>query len=250
MPIEPIVAEPTKTIVTPIPGAFDAPKEALNAPKEPSVSSVESSQSAETATSAPSGETTVLTSENKVDEQKTPEASVAEAGLYAIKLSSDGEVTEVAGIKMPEEAERSLDKDQIEKLVTYAKDQKLKPEETQRILDRANAVVYENEQAQEALLAERRVAWRKEAMEDSEIGGAKFGENSELARRVIDRFAPPALKKALSDTGLGNYTPLIQFVVRIARVMEPDRFVPGDSRPASTPLSEVERMYGRQPRMS
>lgn len=174
---------------------------------------------------------------------KPDAAKAATVPSYEIKKDLEGNVIGIEGLNLPE-ANRVITKDQIEKLVAYARENKLSPEQTQMLLDRSNAVLFDNEKANEVMLAERRASWRKQTMEDGEIGGAKFSETQEIAGRIIDRFASQALKKALNETGLGNHTELVRFVARIGRHLQDDKFVSGSIGKPAQQRTGAEVLYG------
>jgi hypothetical protein len=153
-------------------------------------------------------------------------------------------------LKLPDGSE--LDAAHVEKIVSFSKEQGFSPEHAQKILDREAAILSETKkstlesfQKQQAEVIEKSSkSWVETAYSDKEIGGEHFNKNTEMARRYINHYGSPSLKKALDDSRLGNHPELLRMIVRAAKDMGEDSFIHASARPEAGPLSLEERMYG------
>ena len=135
-----------------------------------------------------------------------------------------------------------LDPSTIEKISAYAKEKGLSNEAAQEVLNRENAIVTAYHEAQNQQVTEIRNAWVKEAESDKEIGGDKFKENLELAKRVVNRFGSEAFKAALNETGFGNHPEVIRTFARIGLLMADDKLITGGSN-SDTPRDMAHTFY-------
>jgi hypothetical protein len=194
----------------------------------------------------PTEGSTIMTAKPAVKEPTVASPALTEnKASYAIQYDAQGDVIGIDGLTLPEDEKIAISKEHLEDLTNLAREKNLSPEQAQMLLERENKVLYDAEKARESLLAERRVAWKKQTMEDPEIGGSKFAETQDLVSRVISEFASPALKKQLDETGLGNHTELNRLIARFARkYIANDRAVFGDAGGGARQLTKAERWYG------
>lgn len=132
-----------------------------------------------------------------------------------------------------------LDAAQAEKIVSFAKENKLSSAQAQAIYDRENAAVTAFATEQENQYNERKSQWVDAVKNDKEIGGDNFKTNITNASNVLKKFASPEFIKTLDDTGLGNHPELIRIFSRIAKTMQPDSFVHGSSIQQGKSITEV-----------
>ena len=101
----------------------------------------------------------------------------------------------------------------------------------------------------QAAAAEQSAAWEKQQADwqaavraDREIGGSELAARVGVAKRAIARFGSPALRKVLTETGLGNHPELVRFAYRVGRAIADDGVIlpsqPGRRR------SAAETLYG------
>lgn len=89
--------------------------------------------------------------------------------------------------------------------------------------------------------------WGEEAKADPEIGGPKYIENVQLAKKAVERFGTPALREALEFSGLGNHPEMIRAFTRIGKaISESSLHGMGAAPSAGRELSLEERMYPSQ----
>jgi hypothetical protein len=62
---------------------------------------------------------------------------------------------------------------------------------------------------------------------DQEFGGEKLSENLSVAKKALDAFGTPELRKLLDDSGLGNHPEVIRMMYRAGKAISEDRFVGG-----------------------
>ena len=137
----------------------------------------------------------------------------------------------VQPVKVPDKYELKLpdgsllDTQAVEKIAAYAKGRGLSNEEAQAYLERQDEAVESYVESQKTSHEARAKAWVEELKTDKDFGGEAFGKNAELSKRVVDRFFPPEFKKALDESGMGNYPPLVKGFAAVGRAMSDDQLV-------------------------
>jgi hypothetical protein len=152
-----------------------------------------------------------------------PEA--AKPGPAAQEKPKEGELKELVkeDLKLPEGS--PLDPKTVDEIVALAKDKKWDKDTAQAVLEREHKLVASYVEGEKVKLTEVQEQWGKAAAEDKEYGGPKFGENAEMAKRVVRRFGSDALEKALDDSKLGNHPELVRLLVRVGKAMSADQWV-------------------------
>lgn len=77
--------------------------------------------------------------------------------------------------------------------------------------------------------------WQDASSADKEFGGEKLSENLGVARKALENFGSPDLRKLLDETGLGNHPEVIRFMYRAGKAISEDKFVGGSAAGKSTP---------------
>jgi hypothetical protein len=143
-------------------------------------------------------------------------------------------------LKLPDGS--PLENSRVEAIAAEARKHDLSNEQAQFVLERESDAVQSYQQSVEAEAAK----WVDAAKKDPEIGGEKFAENVEFAKRAIDKFGSADLKKALDTTRLGDHPELIRFASKIGRAMADDTLVQADpGGPAKKEKTHAERIYGQ-----
>ena len=141
----------------------------------------------------------------------------------------------------------------MEKLTAFAKANNLSQEKAQELVTMGADLVKNNASAQIEALKSASVEWQKQSAADKEFGGDKLDENLSVAKRAIDKFASPELRKLLGEfdpvanpggTGLGNHPELIRAFFHIGKAISEDSVVTGSARDASAPRSAADILYG------
>ena len=84
--------------------------------------------------------------------------------------------------------------------------------------------------------------WREELKNDAEIGGAKYEENLASVKKMLIKYGSEDFYNYLDDSSLGNYPPFVKVMVKIARELEDDRFVPGAGASSDEPVAAAAKM--------
>lgn len=84
--------------------------------------------------------------------------------------------------------------------------------------------------------------WREELKNDPEIGGAKYGENLASVKKMLVKYGSEEFFNYLDDSSLGNYPPFVKVMVKIAKELEDDKFVPGGGAYSDDPASAAAKM--------
>lgn len=140
-----------------------------------------------------------------------------------------------------------LTNDDLTRIADYASKQGLTQEQAAQRLSEEEAVakrgaeVYEKKQTD--LLSAENKRWIEVGMSDVEIGGDKYKESAELAKRVVDKFGSKELKESLEKSGLGNYHEFVRLMSRIGRAMDSDKLVLGDMINKEPNKDILSRMY-------
>lgn len=124
----------------------------------------------------------------------------------------------------------------VDEIATAAKVHGLSQEEAQALLagEEQRVAAHVNAQAN---------AWLAQSQGDSEIGGTKYLENAEHARRAIAHFGSDKLKQELDRFGYGNHPEVIRCFSKIGRALADDKLVTKTNSPGA-PKSAAEVLYG------
>ena len=192
--------------------------------------------------------------------QATPNATVLATNPGTVAAVSQQPTPLVAALIEPMNPPAEPAKAAIELALKVPEDSFLKPTEIEQIKSYAKEKGLTNDQAQE-LLNQRHDAiegfvkdrqdenskvqsqWLEQAKNDPEIGGEAFGQNVEIAKRALDKWAPPDVRQYLEESQLGNNPSVIKFFVRIGKAMANDTLVVPGAQSGATGKSAEERMY-------
>lgn len=169
------------------------------------------------AQAASTSETLAATTEAKIaaTEVKTAEQTTTTGEKSAVPEKYELKIPEGSNLKTAD----------IEKVSSYAKENKLSNEQAQDLLVKRSEAVGDYVQSQKTELTTRVEAWVGDIKSDKELGGDNYLQSVEQAKRVVDKFATDAFKKTLTDTGLGNHPELVRVFARIGKVMSDDTLV-------------------------
>ena len=84
--------------------------------------------------------------------------------------------------------------------------------------------------------------WRKELENDPEIGGAKYEENLASVKKMLVKYGSEDFYNYLDDSSLGNYPPFVKVMVKIAKELEDDKFIPGGGAFSDDPAAAAAKM--------
>ena len=122
-------------------------------------------------------------------------------------------------------------------LVEFAKEKNLTQEETQKLAD----LGVKMREKEVALFQETQKQWIEQIKSDPVLGGAQLNENIAVAKKAIDTFGTPELKKLLNDTGFGNHPEVVSAFYKIGKSISEDKLVIGQGkpRPATDPAKRL-----------
>ena len=153
------------------------------------------------------------------------------------------EVPEKYDLKLPDNS--LLQAESIEAISQYAKEKGLSNAQAQELLERENSAVTSFAKTQQDLFVEQVESWKSAASKDPEIGGDKFNENVELAKRALETYGSPEFSKQLNETGFGNHPELIRMFAKVGRSIHDDNLLGGDAS-KNNKKSFADRFYGDQ----
>jgi hypothetical protein len=119
----------------------------------------------------------------------------------------------------------------------------LKPEVAQELLD---VYVEQQKASVEKALADHdaeQAEWRDLLKSDKEYGGEKYDASLALARKAMAKYATPAFRQFLRDSGLGNHPELFRFVRRVGAEMADDSIGTTGGASGAKPKSLSELLY-------
>ena len=154
--------------------------------------------------------------------------------------ASAPEVPERYELAMPEGW--TLDEEGLAGLTPIMRELKASNEQVQAVADlyiRRMSAAREKQIAAERETVEN---WREEIRNDPEIGGAKYEENLASVKKMLIKYGSEDFYNYLDDSSLGNYPPFVKVMVKIARELEDDRFVPGAGTSSDEPVAAAAKM--------
>lgn len=138
----------------------------------------------------------------------------------------------------------TLDESLQGEFVPLAKELNLSQEQAQKMVDLYAAKVLPQIQQKQAEAWEGvKTGWETSAKADPEYGGDKFPENFEHAKRAMDQFATPELRKAMNEFGFGNHPEIIRLMVRVGKAMAEDSTL-GNASPPGQQKDTASKLYG------
>jgi hypothetical protein len=201
---------------------------------------------------AQQAEGTLVTS----DAQQTADQKTSSEGNLATdgKDTNEAESKEPAKQTAPEKYEDFkipegvvVDTEVKESIKTVAKELNLSQEQAQKLADLAaeRSKVMGAKQAE--VLQKARTDWGEAAKTDKEFGGDKLTENLSVAKKGLDTFGTPELRKVLNESGLGNHPEFIRFFYRAGKAISEDRFIPSGSGAPKGSRDAAKNLYPNQP---
>jgi len=151
------------------------------------------------------------------DGQKTGNAEGDQAGDPAKQGAP-----EAYEFKAPEG--QQFDPEVMNSFSEIAKELNLPQDAAQKMVDKVAPKILERQmQALETVRNE----WAESARVDKEFGGEKLNDNLVTAKKALDTFGTPELRKLLNGSGLGNHPEMIRLMYRAGKAISEDRFVGG-----------------------
>lgn len=168
---------------------------------------------------------------------QTADATQADA---AVQASTETTTTAAPAdveysFEVPEGIE--LDKASLDEFKTIAKDLKLPADQAKKLHDLA----VKREQARLDWFKEQTDGWLKTVTEDKELGNP---ENLALAKKAIDTFGTPELKKLLENSKMGNHPEVVRLALTIGKAISEDKVIVGRNGGNAPPRDHATILYG------
>lgn len=141
---------------------------------------------------------------------------------------------------------------EVDAFKALAKDLGLDSAKAQKLFDTR---LKEREALQEQLAsgAKAQVAeWGAALKADAELGGAKFAESFEVAKRGLAKFGTPELKALLRDTGLGAHPEVVRAFFRAGKAISEDSSAGarnGAAEPGAALMSDAAKARETYPKL-
>lgn len=145
-------------------------------------------------------------------------------------------------LKLPEGS--LLSQDELDSIQKQAKESSWTQAQAEGILTVRNDAVKSYVSRQQSALQKARDDWKSACATDPVIGGPKFAENAELAKRAWARLADPELKELAEKTGFGNHPSVLRTFVAIGRMFAEDQMVRGTAGAPPKERSHAAILFG------
>lgn len=146
-----------------------------------------------------------------------------------------------ADFELPEGME--INAEYLEQMTPVFKDLGLTQEAAQKLVSAHAKQVQAGEEARASAFNQLTQDWLTATKADKEIGGDKFEESLQHARRALGEFGTPALNELFRNYGIGNHPEVVRAFTRIGKLMKEDQ--PGQlGNGAEPPKSRVDLLYG------
>lgn len=124
---------------------------------------------------------------------------------------------------MPEGME--VNTDLLKEFNPLAKELGLTQDKAQKLIDLYAKQLQSQVKAQTDTYTEMVNGWVEELKADKEFGGAKFEENSAIARKAVNTYGTPEFITALNETGMGNHPEFARFMYKVGLTLKEDTIV-------------------------
>jgi hypothetical protein len=167
---------------------------------------------------------------------ETDAKAKAEADAKAKQVPEKYEFKTPEGIKVDAEVTASFEAE--------AKALGLSQEAAQKLYDLGAQAVQKQVAETQSGIKSLQESWLVASKADKEFGGDKLTENLAVAKSAM-KFATPELKDILNASRLGDHPEMIRWMYRVAKAMQEDKHVTGNTAPPTT-KSVAQRMYPNQ----
>lgn len=116
----------------------------------------------------------------------------------------------------------------VEQFSGLAKELNLTQETAQKVLSQMAPAIQAHQASQVEAITK---GWAEQSTADPEFGGQRLQESLTVAKKALDTFGTPELRKLFNESGLGNHPEVIRFMVRAGKAVSEDKFVTGASAP-------------------
>ena len=203
---------------------------------------VETPQATPPAAESPSAEANAQATEQKPEETPPSEPQKTEnTDPSKVDETKPETPPEKYELKLPDQS--PVDPKRLEAIAAEAKAANMTQEQAQSLVEREHRMMTDLIQSHQ----DRINGWMKESIADKEIGGPEISRNIEMAKRLVDTFGSPLLKKQLEDSGMGQHPELLRLFVRLGKAYGEDRLVTGAQGVPAKKASPADLLFGDTP---
>lgn len=128
-----------------------------------------------------------------------------------------------------------LDQVVLSEFEGVAKELNLPQDKAQKVIDKIAPKIAQRQAEQMAENFEKaKTAWAEQSKTDKEFGGSNFDESLGTAKKALEAFGSPELRKLLSDSGMGNHPEVIRAFYKVGKAISEDKLVTGSKAPAKS----------------
>ncbi len=139
---------------------------------------------------------------------------------------------------------RELDAEGLKEFHEIAKDLDLSQEQAQKLVDFQAKFAEAQDKQVAGTWAKMRTDWLNESKADAEIGGQKYDESIELAKKGLDKFGTPKLRELFDTFGIGNHPEVIRAWAHVGGSLGEDGITPGGGSGGET-KTLAERIFSK-----
>jgi hypothetical protein len=137
----------------------------------------------------------------------------------------------------------TLDTEISDEFKVMAKELKLPQGKAQKVADLGVKMAARWQATQNEAIAKTVAGWADETRADRDLGGDKLDANLAVAKKALDAFGTPELKKMLNESGFGNNIEIIRLLHKAGLTLSEDTVVIGKGS-GQTEVPMHDRMYG------
>lgn len=158
------------------------------------------------------------------------------------KAAEDKAPDQYADFKIPDGFE--ADTESLKTFKDLAKGLNLSQDKAQKLVDFQASFLEKYLSEQVKVWGKLRNDWLEEAKADPEIGGAKFKEVTETAKKALKALGTPKLVEMIETYGIGNHPEFIRFVTKVGNLIKDDTVVPPGKGGGDDTKTLAERIFG------
>lgn len=152
-------------------------------------------------------------------------------------------------VKAPE---KGVTQKEIDSILAQAKEKGWSNEVAQTLVDAkaesVKAALAEYQTREVERIKGEAPKWLEQLKTDKEIGGDKFNESIENAKRVVNKYGDTEFKEFLNSSGLGNHPMVARMFAKIGKAFGEDHWREGSPIVVKTDKSAAATLYDKTPK--
>lgn len=171
--------------------------------------------------------------------ETAPAAAATQAKTEETATAPAGAPEQYEAFKLPD-GNAALGKETLSAFESVARELNLPQDKAQLVIDKLAPAM----QAQNAAAFEQaKTEWAGASTSDKEFGGEKLSENLAVAKKAVDQFASPDLRKLLESSGFGNHPEVVRLFYRVGKQISEDGFVASGATQGAQPRNAASVLY-------